>query len=287
MSMRTQEKIKVGSPLSHYLKEISQISLLNGEEEQALAERIQWFGDEAARQQLMRANLRLVVNMAKRYSPERDPEVLLDLIQEGNIGLMRAVDRFKPERKTRFSTYAVYWIRQAVLRSLKSRRLVRLPENVVDQILRMQRTRQTLYQLLGRQPSHEELAKEMNLPVGEIRRLEEASSDIVSLEQAVRGQHEDDNAQLQELLEDNDAPAPQQVAQKELVRGIVLSAVESLPAREKKIVELRFGLGNSDPHTLEDIGRLFGISRERVRQLQNSALRRLRERQSVAQAHSF
>lgn len=120
---------------------------------------------------------------------------------------------------------------------------------------------------------------------GRVRRLEEVSSDIISLEQTVRGQQDDDSAQLQELLEDNDAPIPQQVAQQELVRGIVLSAVETLPSREKKILELRFGLGNKQPHTLEDIGSLFGISRERVRQLQNSALRRLRERQSVTRAY--
>jgi len=279
-------RVRIGSPLSHYLHEISQIPLLTAAQEQDLAERIQRWGEEAARQQLMRANLRLVVNMAKRYAPDHDQDVLLDLIQDGNIGLMRAVDRFKPERQTRFSTYAVYWIRQAILRALKARRIVRLPENVVDQVLLMQRTRQKLYQILGRTPTSEEIAQEMGITLPEIERLESASTDIVSLEQTVRGQQDDEAAQLQDLLEDDEAPRPQIMAQKEMVRGLVASAVETLPPRERRVVELRFGLGNAEPHTLEDIGHLFGISRERVRQLQNGALKRLRERPSVARAYS-
>lgn len=273
------------TPLSQYLREISQIPLLDGAGERALATQIQQYRDATARQLLMQANLRLVVNMAKRYTPDHDPEVLLDLIQDGNIGLMRAVDRFEPERKTRFSTYAVYWIRQAILRALKARRMVRLPENVVDQVLKMQRVRQNLYQLLGRAPTPEELAQEMHVSLAEIRHLEESSAEIISLEQTVRGQPDDDQAQLQELLEDLDAPRPQQVAQQALVRGVVISAVETLPSREKRILQLRFGLDDQPPHTLEDIGDEFGISRERVRQLQNGALRRLRHRPSVVQAY--
>jgi len=274
------------SSLSQYLKEIGEIPLLTGAEEQDLARSIQNFRDEEARQYLLRANLRLVVNMAKRYAPDRDSDTLLDLVQEGNIGLLRAVDRFKPDRKTRFSTYAVYWIRQAILRSLKARRMVRLPENVVDSVLRMQRLRQTLYQLLGRAPTTDELADEMNLSSEEVGKLEEYATDIVSLDQTVRGTQEDDQAELQELLEDEEAPHPQNVAHSELVRRVVNEGVKTLPGRERKIIELRFGLGESDPHTLEDIGELFGISRERVRQLQNGALRRLRQRQSVIHAYS-
>lgn len=273
------------SSLSQYLREIGEIPLLNGQQERELAEKIQGYGDEAARQHMLRANLRLVVNMAKRYAPDRDQETLLDLIQEGNIGLLRAVDRFKPERLTRFSTYAVYWIRQAILRALKARRIVRLPENVVDQVLKMQRTRQSLYQLLGRTPTTEELADEMNLAVEEVGRLEEYATEVVSLDQTIRGQQDDDQAELQELLEDEEAPRPNMVAHSELLRGVVNAAIETLPARERKIIELRFGLGEADPHTLEDIGSIFGISRERVRQLQNEALRRLRQRQSVVRAY--
>ena len=269
------------STLRQYLKEIGDTPLLTAEEEAGLAKRIQEEGDEAARQQMMRANLRLVVNIAKQYVTGHDPEALLDLIQEGNIGLMRAVDRFRPEFKTRFSTYGVYWIRQAILRALKSRRLVRLPENVVDQVLVMQRTRQQLYQELGRWPMSEELAEEMGVSLSVLRRLEEASSDVVSLEAPVRGREGEEETQLRELLEDTEALSPKQVTQQELVHKEVREAVDTLPPREKKIVELRFGLAGERPYTLEEIGREFGISRERVRQLQNVALARLRQRRNV------
>lgn len=269
------------STLRQYLGEIGSTPLLTAEEEAELARRIQGEGDEEARQQMMRANLRLVVNIAKQYAVGSDPEALLDLIQEGNIGLMRAVDRFRPEFKTRFSTYGVYWIRQAILRALKSRRLVRLPENVVDQVLAMQRTRQQLYQELGRWPMSEELAQEMEVSMDVLRRLEEAGADVVSLEAPVRGKEGEDGTQLRDLLEDTEAPSPRQVTQRELVRSDVRQAVNTLPPRERKIVELRFGLSGERPYTLEEIGREFGISRERVRQLQNVALARLRQRQSV------
>lgn len=269
------------STLRQYLGEIGYTPLLTAEEEAALAKRIQEEGDEQARQQMMRANLRLVVNIAKQYVTGHDPEALLDLIQEGNIGLMRAVDRFKPEFKTRFSTYGVYWIRQAILRALKSRRLVRLPENVVDQVLAMRRKRQQLYQELGRWPMLEELADEMGVPSSTLRRLEEASADIMSLEATVRGKEGEDETQLRELLEDKEALSPKQVTQQELARREVREAVGTLPPREKKIVELRFGLTGGRPYTLEEIGQEFGISRERVRQLQNVALARLRQRKSV------
>jgi RNA polymerase primary sigma factor len=286
MSSTTLSKRYQRSGLSQYLGEIGQTPLLKAAEEQSLAEQIQNYGDPAARKKLTNANLRLVVSMAKRYVPDHDPDTLLDLIQEGNVGLLRAVDRFKPERKTRFSTYAVYWIRQAILRALKARRVVRLPENVADQVQRLQRTKQTLYQLLGRDPSAEELAQEMNLALREVALLEEASNDVVSLDASVRGQDDDDQTQLREILEDVEAPKPQQVAHAELVRGVVISAVDSLPTRERKILELRFGLGEHQPHTLEDIGQMFGLSRERVRQLQNTALYRLRQRPSIARASS-
>jgi len=269
------------STLRQYLEEIGDTPLLTAEEEAELAKRIQGEGDEQARQQMMRANLRLVVNIAKQYVTGHDPETLLDLIQEGNIGLMRAVDRFKPEFKTRFSTYGVYWIRQAVLRALKSRRLVRLPENVVDQVLAMQRTRQRLYQELGRWPMSEELADEMGVSPSTLRRLEEASTDVMSLEAPVRGREGEDETQLRELLEDTEALSPKQVTQQELVHREVREAVRTLPPREKRIVELRFGLTGGRPYTLEEIGREFGISRERVRQLQNVALARLRQRRNV------
>jgi RNA polymerase primary sigma factor len=280
--VRSSQKLS-GSILSQYLREIGGTPLLTAQEERDLALRIQ-SGDEKARQQMMRANLRLVVNIAKQYVPSNDPDMLMDLIQEGNIGLMRAVDRFDPEYKTRFSTYGVYWIRQAILRALKSRRMVRLPENVVDRILHMQRVRQQLYQDLGRAPTPEELAHEMKLTLQDVNRLEEASADIVSLERTVRGK-EDEDTRLQELLADLTTPHPNHVAQTELMRNEIRSAVATLPPRERKIIDLRFGLSNGKPRTLEEIGDEFGISRERVRQLQNVALERLRRRRSVQRAH--
>lgn len=273
------------SILSQYLREIGQTPLLDAEEEQALAERIQTASDPKARQKMLQANLRLVVNIAKKYAPSNDPEMLMDLIQEGNLGLMRAVDRFQPGRNTRFSTYGVYWIKQAILRALKSRRIVRLPENVVDRVLEMQRTRQRLYQLLGRSATLGEIGQEMEATPEEMQRLEMAAAEVVSLDRAVRGVDENESTQLGELLEDLEAPQPEDQTRVELLRGLIQDAVRTLPERERKILAMRYGLENETPHTLEDIGLTFGISRERVRQLQNSALARLRKRQKVRQAH--
>jgi RNA polymerase primary sigma factor len=273
------------SILSQYLREIGQTPLLSSDDEQKLAKRIQDDHDENARNLMLQANLRLVVNIAKKYAPSNDPEMLMDLIQEGNLGLMRAVDRFQPGRNTRFSTYGVYWIKQAILRALKSRRMVRLPENVVDRVLEMQRARQRLYQLLGRPVTTAEIAQEINASLDEMKRLELAATEVVSLDRAVRGVDENESTQLGELLEDFDAPQPENEARVELLRGLIQDAVKTLPVRERTILTLRYGLENEQPHTLEDIGRKFSISRERVRQLQNSALERLRKRQKVQQAH--
>lgn len=268
------------STLGQYLQEIGEISLLTPADEKRLAERIAQ-GDKEARQDFLRANLRLVVNIAKQYVPSNDPDMLMDLIQEGNIGLMRAVDRFKAEYNTRFSTYGVYWIRQAILRALKSRRMVRLPENVVDRIFFMQRLRQRLYQDLGRAPTPEELAVEMKTTRQEIERLEEASSDVISLDRAVRGRDDDAETPLQDLLEDYETPQPGETAAAMMAQREVREAVATLPTREREIVELRFGLSGQPPKTLEEIGETFAISRERVRQLQNVALQRLRKRHGV------
>ena len=280
-------RTKQVSSLRQYLEEIGRTPLLKAEEEARLAFRIQEKQDEDARQLLMRANLRLVVSIAKQYAAPQDQEMLLDFIQEGNIGLMRAVDRFKPEFKTRFSTYGVYWIRQAILRALKARRIVRLPENVVDQVMQMKRMRQSLYQILGRWPTTDELAEEMGLPIKTINMLEVAGAEVVSLDQPVRGKEGEEETQLKEMIEDTETMSPNQVTQREMVRNEISSAVASLPPRERKILELRFGLGNKKrPFTLEEIGAEFGISRERVRQLQNVALSRLRQRKTMQQFYS-
>lgn len=275
-------RTKKVSSLRQYLEEIGQTPLLTGEEEARLAIRIQEMNDEDARQLLMKANLRLVVSIAKQYAASQDQDMLLDFIQEGNIGLMRAVDRFRPEFKTRFSTYGVYWIRQAILRALKARRIVRLPENVVDLVMQMKRVRQALYQIFGRWPTADELAEEMDVPVKTINMLEAAGAEVVSLDQSVRGKEGEEETQLKDMIEDTDTMSPNQETQREMVRSEISSAVASLPPRERKILELRFGLGNKiRPYTLEEIGLEFGISRERVRQLQNVALSRLRQRKTM------
>ncbi|MBI4021977.1 MAG: sigma-70 family RNA polymerase sigma factor, partial [Candidatus Andersenbacteria bacterium] len=229
MATSVSHTIRERSALRQYLEEIGRTPLLTAAEEAVLAQRVQAEGDEEARQQLMRANVRLVVNIAKQYASGGDSEALLDLIQEGNIGLMRAVDRFKPEFKTRFSTYGVYWIRQAILRALKSRRLVRLPENVVDRVLQMRRVRQRLYQLLGRWPTPEELAYEMKVSLPTLSQLEAASSEVVSLHQRVRGKDGEGDTQLEDLLEDTEGLSPTQVTQRELVRDEIREAVSTLP----------------------------------------------------------
>lgn len=268
------------SSLTSYLQEIGKTPLLTAEEEHELADRIAK-GDSNARHRMLLSNLRLVVNIAKQYVPGNEPELLMDLIQEGNIGLMRAVDRFKSTFNTRFSTYGVYWIRQAILRALKARRLVRLPENVFDRVLAMQRTKSRLSQLLGRTPNTQEVAAEMELPVDNIRELEAFSMDIISLERTVSGSNnEDDQGTLQDLIEDEDALSPIQQAQDSLDRREVARALAGLPVREREIIDARFGLSGNPPMTLEEIGEGFSISRERVRQLQNVALDRLRHRRS-------
>lgn len=269
------------SSLSRYLQEIGKTPLLTAEEEQELAKLVEQ-GDRAARQRMLLANLRLVVNVAKKYVPGSDPELLMDLIQEGNIGLMRAVDRFRSKYKTRFSTYGVYWIRQAMLRALKARRLVRLPENVFDRVLVMQRTKARLSQLLGRVPTAKEIAIEMDVPMSDIADLESFSTDIVSLERIVSGADSDGETRLQDLLQDYDSPSPIQTAQDSLSDKEIRDAVAGLPLRERAIIRERFGLSGNPPKTLEEIGEGFNISRERVRQLQNVALERLRHRRSVS-----
>ena len=285
MTIKTRKTSDRVSSLSSYLREIGRTPLLKAEEEQKLARRIQ-AGDLQARQHMLLANLRLVVNIAKKYVPSNDPELLMDLIQDGNMGLMKAVDRFLPEFQTRFSTYGVYWIRQAVLRSLKARRLVRIPENVFDRMMEMQRVRQRLYQDLGREALFEEIAHEMGASMVEVRRLEEVSADIVSLERSVRGREDQEDTRLQDMIQDFDAKEPSEMVETSLIQDEMQSAVSTLPDREKRIIKRRFGLAGQEPRTLEEIGEEFGISRERVRQLQNTALERLRRRRAVRHVYA-
>lgn len=262
------------STVALYLREIGKIPLLTADEEKKLSRRVQK-GDDKARQQFIEANLRLVVSIAKRYSSNKDPEALLDFIQEGNLGLFRAVERFDPKFKTRFSTYATYWIRQAIQRSLMTHRTVRLPENIMLEVRKMRRTRHELYQELGRQPTSHELATEMGMKDIQLRRLEEVSQEIISLDQPLKND-DGEETRFGELLEDLDSPQPEFVVGKQLQRTHVHRILASLPPRQQKVLDLRFGLKDGEPKTLEQIGQQFSISRERVRQIQNDALNRLR-----------
>lgn len=272
---------KAHSALSLYLREIGKRKLLSRSDEQQLAKRIRR-GDEAARQHFIEANLRLVVHVAKRYATSNDPEELLDLIQEGNLGLFRAVERFNPARKTRFSTYAMYWIRQAIQRSLSRQRTIRLPENVLNEIMNMRRVRHRLYQDMGRQPVIEEIAAELGVPTKKVRHLEEVSQTIVSLDQPIKGKDADDEMQLGDLLTDLETPQPEFIVGQHMLRGQVRQVLQELPAREQMILKLRFGLDDTaTPLTLAQIGKRFGISRERVRQIQETALQRIRSGEST------
>lgn len=278
---RKQNHAEPVSTLSLYLREIGQAKLLTADEEKELARRLRR-GDENARQKLIESNVRLVVHLAKRYARHGDPEALLDLIQEGNLGLFRAVDRFDPARGTRFSTYAAYWIRQAIQRALMKQRAIRLPEHVMERVARLRKIRHQLMQELGRQPSSAELAAELDLTTPELEALEEAAQDIVSLDMPIRGGDDEEATELRHLLQDLETPQPEFIANQRLLRGQIREVVSQLPPRDRKIVRMRFGLENGTPKTLAEVAKEFGISRERVRQIQERALLRIREREARA-----
>lgn len=269
------------STLSLYLREIGETKLLTPEGERELASRVRK-GDLEARQKLFEANLRLVVHVAKRYARRGDAELFQDLIQEGNLGLFRAVERFDPARGTRFSTYATYWIRQAIQRALAKDRTIRLPEHILEGIARVRKVRHRLYQDLGRQPSSAELAAELDITERALHELEDASQDTVSLEKPIRGEDEEESAELGELLQDLEAPQPEFVANQRILRRQVRDVVAELPPRDRKIVRMRFGLDTGIPRTLAQVGSEFGISRERVRQIQERALARIRTKEAAS-----
>ena len=258
--------------LSLYLQDIRVAKLLTPEEEQELA-RQATKGDEAARKRMIESNLRLVVKVAKRYMGQGLS--LLDLIEEGNIGLIKAVERFKPEKECRFSTYAVLWIRQSIERGLASHsRTVRLPAHVVGDLKRMVRTTRTLTQRLGREPLLEELAKEMGVEAGYMNRLMMAVRKVTSLDTPL---DEDDRYHLSDILSEEERPGPFSITEHiELVK-LVTSWLELLSPPEKAVIKLRFGLRDGEPKTLEAIGEMFGVTRERIRQIEVKALKRLRK----------
>jgi len=260
------------SSIKIYLREIGQTPLLTREEEVQLAKRIKK-GDQAARQQMIKANLRLVVKIAHDYANFGLP--LLDLISEGNIGLMKAVERFDPKKGGKLSTYAAWWIKQSIKRALANQsKTIRLPVHLVDKIARMRRIAMQLSEELGRDPTDEELSEELGIPPAKIAQLRTASIRPASLDASV-GQ-DDDSASLGEMIGDDNADSPYQMLRDKNLRDSVMDLLHVLDERELKIIRLRFGLDGKKELTLEEVGKKFGVTRERIRQLQNIALRKIK-----------
>lgn len=256
-----------------YLREIGKTPLLTSQEEKELAKRI-LRGEEAARQQLIKANLRLVVSIAKRYV-NRSPLSISDLIQEGNIGLFKAVEKFDHTKGFKFSTYATWWIRQAITRALADQsRTIRIPVHMVETISKFTQAKRKLAQQLGREPMVEEIALEMDLPVDKVRNIQKISQDVVSLESPIGD--EDDKSTLADFIQDEKSLTPTQLTSQELLKDQIKNIIEDLTEREKKILEMRFGLDDGVTHTLEEVGKVFNVTRERIRQIEAKALEKIR-----------
>ncbi len=258
-------------PVRMYLKEIGRVSLLNAEGEVELARRIEE-GDDAARNLLAQANLRLVVSIARRYVGRG--MALLDLIQEGNLGLIKAVEKFDYRKGFKFSTYATWWIRQAITRAIADQaRTIRIPVHMVETVNKLIRVQRHLLQELGREPTAEEIAEELDVSVDRVREILKVTQEPVSLETPI-GEEEDSH--LGDFIEDEDAPAPAEAASYLLLREQIGEVLSSLTPREQRVLELRFGLGDGRARTLEEVGQVFGVTRERIRQIEAKALRKLR-----------
>lgn len=262
-----------------YLKSIGRTPLLTGQEEKDLARRAEK-GDEEARQRLIQANLRLVVSIAKHYVNRSSNMSILDLIQEGNIGLSRAVDKFDYRKGFKFSTYATWWIRQAIARALADQsRTIRIPVHMVETISKYTQVKRRLAQELGRDPLAEEIAIEMSVSVDKIRHIQEISQEVLSLELPVGD--DDDNSTLSEFIKDEKGLTPDQITSHSLLREKILEIMEDLTPREREIISMRFGLMDGVTHTLEEVGKKFGVTRERIRQIEAKALERMKDHEKA------
>ena len=265
------EGVTLEDPVKTYLKEIGQVPLLTAAQEAALA-RAAKAGDPQARRQLSEANLRLVVSVAKRYAGRGLP--FLDLIQEGNLGLMKAAEKFEPERGFKFSTYATWWIRQAITRAIADQgRTIRIPVHLVESINRVKKAAGELLRKNGREPTVEEIAVELDLEPDRVRELLQLAQDPISLETPV-GEEED--AHLEDFIQDEEAGVPAEEAGRQLLHRELMSVLKSLTPREERVIALRFGLEDGRSRTLEELGKEFHVTRERVRQIEAKALRKLR-----------
>ena len=265
------EGVSIDDPVRMYLREIGKIPLLTYEEELELAKGV-LAGDEEAKQKLAESNLRLVVSIAKKYVGRG--MLLLDLIQEGNMGLIKAVEKFDYTKGYKFSTYATWWIRQAITRAIADQaRTIRIPVHMVETINRLIRTSRHLLQQLGREPTVEEIAHEMEIPVEKVVEIQKIAQDPVSLETPIG---EEDDSHLGDFIQDDDSPAPQDSAAYTLLREQLEDVMNTLTPREAKVLKLRFGLEDGKARTLEEVGREFMVTRERIRQIEAKALRKLR-----------
>ena len=263
--------IIVDDPVRMYLKEIGRVPLLGPDEEVQLAHRMVE-GDERAKQRLVEANLRLVVSIAKRYVGKG--MFFLDLIQEGNLGLIKAVDKFDYQKGYKFSTYATWWIRQAITRAIADQaRTIRIPVHMVETIHKVSRVTRQLLQENGREPTAEEIAKALNMSADKVREIMKVAQDPVSLETPI-GEEEDSH--LGDFIPDDDSPAPAEAASQAMLREQLIEVLRTLTPREEQVLTLRFGLEDGRPRTLEEVGRVFDITRERIRQIEAKALRKLR-----------
>ena len=271
MDLSVPDGISLADPIRMYLKEIGKIPLLSTEEEIELAKRMEK-GDEEARKKLAEANLRLVVSIAKRYAGRGMQ--FLDLIQEGNLGLIKAVEKFDYRKGYKFSTYATWWIRQAITRAIADQaRTIRIPVHMVETLNRLIRTSRQMVQELGREPTPEELAKKLDMPVERVREIKKISQDPVSLETPI-GEEEDSH--LGDFIQDDNVMVPADQATFTLLHEQLMESLETLTEREQQVLRLRFGLDDGRPRTLEEVGRVFHVTRERIRQIEAKALRKLR-----------
>jgi RNA polymerase primary sigma factor len=266
-----------------YLREIGKIPLLTAEEELALAKRVVE-GDKDAKDKMAEANMRLVVSIAKRYSGRGLD--FLDLIQEGNTGLLRAVEKFDPEKGFKFSTYATWWIRQAITRAIADQaRTIRIPVHMVETINKLLRTQRRLTQELNREPTNEEVAKEMDLPVDKIEYVMKIKQDITSLDASVG--NDDEDSVLGDFIEDEEAASPVDSATSQLLKEQVQDVLGVLTDREQKILKMRFGLDDGKSHTLEEVGQEFAVTRERIRQIEAKALAKLRKHKDAKKLYEY
>ena len=268
-----------------YLREIGKIPLLTGDEELELAQKVKE-GDKRAKDKMAEANMRLVVSIAKRYSGRGLD--FLDLIQEGNTGLLRAVEKFDPDKGFKFSTYATWWIRQAITRAIADQaRVIRIPVHMVETINKLLRTQRRMTQELNREPTMDELAKELDMEPSKIEYVMKIKQDIHSLDAGVGRDGEEEDSVLGDFIEDEDSTTPEESASNQLLKEQVQAILSSLSDREQKIVKMRFGLDNGKSHTLEEVGQEFAVTRERIRQIEAKALAKLRKHKDAKKLHEY